>query len=514
MVGVLAAIVSVVAFIYFYSTGQTLLYGDAVAHLNIARRVVDSLTPGPLQLGTVWLPFPHLLTLPLVWIDRLWQSGIAGAIPSMLAYVVGTLGMLRLGKAVSSPAGARIATLIYATNPNLIYMQATPMTESIFLATVIWGIYFIVQYVQATRANDEVAAARSLYLAAAVFLCAIFTRYDGWFLGAAAVLFVLVVWISARSQPRRLLLRPLRNFLLLMVLGPAIWLTYNYAIFGNALEFATGPYSARGIAERSTKKGDPPHPGFHHVKTAGIYFVKAARLNLAEGKHEWWLPTLALLGTALALFHAGMRPALLLWVPLPFYMLSIAYGGVPIFIPDWWPFSYYNVRYGLQLLPAIALFTGVTLDVARRVVRQSSAQRAMLLLVLGAIGASYASVGKNVPICLREARVNAVTRMTFESALATELRKLPADSRILMFTGAYVGALQNAGVPLRRVVNEGNYRIWQAALAQPSRAAAYVIAVEGDAVAAAVARNPAGLTPVARIETPGKPPATLYRSVR
>ncbi|MEO5935851.1 MAG: glycosyltransferase family 39 protein, partial [Terriglobales bacterium] len=288
----LATVVSVTAFVYFFRTGQLLLYGDAVAHLNIARRVVDSLTPGPLQLGTVWLPFPHLLTLPLVWIDSLWQSGIAGSIPSMLAYVVGTMGMLRLGKSVTSPAGARIATIIYATNPNLIYMQSTAMTESIFLATVIWAVYFVVQYVQAVRENDEVTAARSLYKAAAAFLCAIFTRYDGWFLGAVAVVLVLVVGMTARSQPRKLLLPAVRNFLLLMALGPAIWLTYNYAIFSDPMEFATGPYSARGIAERTTKKGDPPHPGFHSVQTAGIYFAKTARLNVAEGKREWWLPAI------------------------------------------------------------------------------------------------------------------------------------------------------------------------------------------------------------------------------
>jgi hypothetical protein len=280
------------------------------------------------------------------------------------------------------------------------------------------------------------------------------------------------------------------------------------------LEFATGPYSARGIAERTTKLGDPPHPGFHSVRTAGVYFVKTARLNMAEGKREWWLLGIALLGTALAIFHAGMRPALLLWVPVPFYMLSIAYGGVPIFIPDWWPFSYYNVRYGLQLLPAVALFTGVTLDVARRFAQQRTAQRAILVVVLGAIGASYASVWKKTPICLREARVNAVTRVNFEHALAAELRKLPADARILMFTGSYVGALQSSGTHLRRVISEGNYLIWDAALAQPSSSADYVIAVEGDAVAAAVAQHPEGLTPIARIETPEKPPAVIYRATR
>ena len=38
-----------------------LLYGDAVAHLGIARRLLDARYPGLAQLGGVWLPLPHLL---------------------------------------------------------------------------------------------------------------------------------------------------------------------------------------------------------------------------------------------------------------------------------------------------------------------------------------------------------------------------------------------------------------------------------------------------------------------
>ena len=66
---VLAAVVVLLAAISFsaatwvHGRGYTLYYGDAEAHLNIARRVVDSRTPGPEQLGTVWLPLPHIAML-------------------------------------------------------------------------------------------------------------------------------------------------------------------------------------------------------------------------------------------------------------------------------------------------------------------------------------------------------------------------------------------------------------------------------------------------------------------
>src|ERR1035438_1055980 len=53
------------------------------------------------------------------------------------------------------------------------------------------------------------------------------------------------------------------------------------------------------------------------------------------------------------------RASLLLWVPLVFYVYSVAYGSVPIFIPQLYPHSYYNSRYGMEMLPALALFACV-----------------------------------------------------------------------------------------------------------------------------------------------------------
>ena len=84
-----------------------LLYGDAVAHINIARRVFDSRTPGLLQLGTVWLPLPHLLILPFIVSKQMWQSGSGGSIPSMAAFVFGVLGIFRLVRTVTGPRRRR-----------------------------------------------------------------------------------------------------------------------------------------------------------------------------------------------------------------------------------------------------------------------------------------------------------------------------------------------------------------------------------------------------------------------
>ena len=66
---------------YIQRTGVTLYSGDAEAHLDIARRIVDSLTPGWSQVGTTWLPLPHLLMMPLVRNDWLWRTGLAAPSP-------------------------------------------------------------------------------------------------------------------------------------------------------------------------------------------------------------------------------------------------------------------------------------------------------------------------------------------------------------------------------------------------------------------------------------------------
>src|SRR5215470_3654807 len=101
-----AAAISVGALIFYYHQGAILLYGDAVAHINIARRVFDSRTPGLVQLGTVWLPLPHILDIPFVVNDRLWQSGLGGSVVSMLAYIEGTLGVFRLVSGLASRPAA------------------------------------------------------------------------------------------------------------------------------------------------------------------------------------------------------------------------------------------------------------------------------------------------------------------------------------------------------------------------------------------------------------------------
>jgi hypothetical protein len=534
----LAIFISVFSFLFYNRHGDVLLYGDAVAHINIARRVFDSKTPGLLQLGTVWLPLPHLLIIPFIVSKPMWQSGIGGSFPSMAGFVFGVLGIFRLVRAVLSrdgevdettKAAAWVAAIVYAANPNLIYMQATAMGESLYLAFFIWSAGFFAEYV---RGN-----ARALTKCGWCLFAACLTRYDGWFLAVVLVGTVVALPLLAKDArngaprslaPARTLTpssRTILKFVLVAAAGPALWLGYNAAVYRNPLEFANGPYSAQAIE----KKTGTVNPANGNLLAAGSYFVKAAEVNVSE--NEWlgrlWL-ALALLGSLAAWLSVRERVLLLLWTPLPFYALSVSYGSVPIFVPTWWPFSNYNLRYGLQLLPAFAVFVPLGIHFLVRAAgkirslqvlagRWTEVAVVLGLLVLAAV--SYTRIWRADPICYREAAINMRGRVALDKQLANWITSLPSDSTLLMYLGEHAGALEQAGVPLRRVINESNHRVWkrpvdpeglwERALADPAAYADYAVGFESDEVwAASKARHLAALV---EIHTTGQPSAAIFR---
>jgi hypothetical protein len=526
LVSQLAAAASLFSFLLYFRHADLLLYGDAVAHINIARRVIDSRTPGLLQLGTVWLPLPHLLMIPFLFSDAAWQTGIAGAVPSMCAYVLGTAGVFRLfrGLLSSQPqtdyaarATAWLAAGLYAANPNLLYMQSTAMTEVLYLAFFIWSVVHFSEFVQSAQAASNDDSHASLMKCGWCVAGACLTRYDGWFFAVAMCLAASWVAISRKQDVLR---RELVKFVLLVVGAPLLWLGYNAIIYRNPLEFASGPYSARIIEQQKTALSpSSPHPGWHSLPISFSYFLKAAEDNVAEGKLQKFWVGLLLAGAAIILaFMRRFWPLLLLGIPLVFYTLSTAYGSVPIYLPNWWPFSYYNVRFGLELLPAFAVMAALAVHFLLTRARQRSAKIMIVVCILVLAAASNGLLWKAQPICYREAWINSRTRIAFEAHLAATLIKLPRDSTFLMYLGDHVGAIQDAGIPLRRTINEGDHRpwkrpsdpegLWEKALSDPKKYVDYVIAIDDDPVAVHVERR--DLSSMVVVHTTGQPPATIY----
>ena len=80
LVGIISTLIIVNGFLYFLYHDQTFVHIDAIAHVNKARGLFDNFSPGLKQLGTVWLPLPHILSAPFAAIDPLWRNGAAGSL--------------------------------------------------------------------------------------------------------------------------------------------------------------------------------------------------------------------------------------------------------------------------------------------------------------------------------------------------------------------------------------------------------------------------------------------------
>lgn len=515
-----SVVLGFISLIVCFSKGYLLLYGDAVAHMGTARRILDSRNPGLAQLGGVWLPLPHLMMLPFIGKMEWWQNGLAGAWPSLLCYIIGVAGFYRLARRMLAPRWAFAATAFYALNPNLLYLATTAMTEPLFLALLIWITVLTVECVAAIRAGQAMRVKWRLAVLGWLIFAAVFTRYDGWVLGA--LVWCVVTWQLWRAREMwRRVIPAFAVFTVLTVAGPSIWLWYNQHFFHDPLDFMRGPYSAPAIEKKTSPPGSKHYRGWHNMGWALLFYTRTAQVDAAAWETGFALMIAAIAGAWIAVRRRIEPASLMLWMPLAFYVYSIAYGSVPIFIPQLYPHSYYNSRYGMELLPALVLFALLAAASLERLLRARETPGASPLVgrLLQPVVLSFAVLNSVVmiyrmPLVLKEAIVNATTRVPFEKSLARMIEDLPPGVPILMQNSDHIGALQDAGIPLKQTVNEGEYYSWHAALEDPAGHAAYVIAIAGDPVSTAVAEHPEGLKELTILCGTGQPCARIYQSER
>jgi hypothetical protein len=202
----------------------------------------------------------------------------------------------------------------------------------------------------------------------------------------------------------------------------------------------------------------------------------------------------------------------------------VAYGSVPIFLPPWWPHSYYNTRYGMEMLPAFALGLGFAAQFALAAVEDFKPREVNPRWVRTAAGVLFAVVILNAvqmvrerPLVYVEGSKNLASRHSFELEIPPVLRALLAErpgATVLMETSVYPSLVALTGIPFRQTINESDLYIYYDALKAPAIHADLVLAFDGDEIDAAVKAHPEGLTAVGRFTQNGQEPATLYVSNR
>ncbi len=455
---------------FFYSRGLINLYGDGLAHLEGARRIFDSLTPGYQEIGRVWLPLFHLMAAPLALNDFLWRSGLAGSLISTAAFALTGWFLFRLGLEMNRTLAAGILALAaFLLCPNMAYLASTPLTEPLAQLWMVLAVYGLHRFKEGGRTRALVGSGVAACLGT-------LTRYDGWYLLPFATLFVLLSGNTSWSGR----LRQAALFSLLVGWGPLLWLLHNLFRFGNPIDFYNGPYSARAIYAHQLATTAFPYPTEGSLWVSARYYLED--LKLVIGAWPLVLAALGLIAWVADRSQRGRRSAaLLLLVPLPFYLHSLAFAAVPLYVPTLFPNTYYNLRYGLQMLPAVAIFSSFLLGACL----PRKTRHGLTVILLGIVAGQTALItsgGARELVVVREGIFNTPCRSKRQQAIVTFLRDRYDGGTILMAAGKWPCVMPELGIPFRKTLSETNRAYWLKLPTAPEEWVEWIIRGDGDTV--------------------------------
>lgn len=428
---------------YYAGQDLTLSHYDAKAHLVVARRILDSLTPGWRQIGAVWLPLPHVLNALPVQVDAWYRTGASGVAISMLSFAAAAASLCWLVSRLSASVPAALATLaVFIYQPDLLYLQATPMTEPLLLGLTVTGVALLYQWT--TMGGTGAAWPAGLVLALACL-----TRYEAWPITAAAGgVAWLTLWrnggtlVGSARAAMRVGLWPLGALVLFLVLSKAT--VGEWLVTGGFYEPNNPAYKVpmKALVQVGWGLG---RVGGWPVAWAGAAAAVVVLLNglVYRERQAWWF-ALALAGSA----------------ALPYYAFV---SGHP-----------FRIRYMILLITAAAAGIGLLIGLLPR-----KMQAAAALLVGGVLAVDRTPLGLTSPMVAEAQwdRQNQAARRDVTACLVERWQGEP----ILVSMGSLAHYMQETsrdGFAIRHYIHEGIGELWYEALKSPKRHAAFVLIEE------------------------------------
>jgi hypothetical protein len=451
------ALAGTLAAFHYSALGLTLAHYDARAHLVVARRILDNLTPGWQQIGAVWLPLPHLLNMLPVQVDAWYRNGASAVAISVLSMALGAgaLASLLLRTTGSIVAAATGAVLLMI-NPNVLYLQSTPMTEPLLFGLTLASIAATAAWIDdrhPTGASDRRHANRARdTLPGMALAAACLTRYEAWPI-TAAILALAVVVMLRRGVP---LSRAVTD-----VVWLARWPAIAILIFSANSRWVIGTWFV-------------PNDFFVPENQEAIGRPLVAWRQLREGLYR-------MAGTALP--RAGfIAAALLAWTLIRSRDRASLVLIVGMFAAAVLPISAYmqghpfRIRYDTPLVVACAAAAAGGIAVLWRPLRPIAA----LLLVATTMSQAW-PLDREAPL-IRESQREA-KNMAGRRAITAYLQEHYDGTEIMMSMGSlghYMHDLSLAGFNIKNFLHEGNGEIWHFAMLRPRGHAGWLI-IEGSA---------------------------------
>jgi len=425
--GAVAALLGTGAAAWYWATGLTLSHYDAKAHLVVARRILDSLTPSWEQIGAVWLPLPHVLNALPVQIDWMYRTGASAIFISVVSFAVTAACLSALVLRVTgSPWGAGLAAALFAANPNVLYLQSTPMTEPLLFALSALVVLHLAEW--------SLSASRPVPRAAGwTIVAACLTRYEAWpIVGAAMALAAWVKW--RRGTPLAEVVASTARLARYPAGAVLFFMGMSFASIGEW--FVTGGFYVPDL----TLQGQPGVVAEAIVK--GVADLGGERLVMAAQISAIVLVA----GAAWRRSASGLvLPIVLLAsAALPFYAFV---SGHP-----------FRIRYEVPLILGCAACIGAAVGMARR------AAAPIALILFTAIVLQARPFDSRAPMVVEAQldRQNGIGRQAVTRCLSQSYD----GTTIMASMGAlahYMQELSLAGFHLADFLHEGSGPTWQAA---------------------------------------------------
>ena len=456
IIAICLSAISIFYFIHYLQNGLGLNYNDARSHLDIGRRVVEGLKPGLAQLGSVWLPLNHVLMIPLVWNDWAWHSGFAGAFWNMLSFVgTGLLVYKILERLKVGYLGRIFGVIVVSANINILYLQATAMTEPLLLFTMTAGCYYLIKWSQ----NDNIL---ELIKASFWIMLSTLVRYDGWFLLAFSAAIVALITLIKRGYKTTEGISIL--FVTMGGLGVVLWFGWNLLIFKDPLYFALGPFSAHAQQQVMLESGNLPTKGNPLLSTQ--VYLYALIFNSI-----FYVALLGFLGfitfvTDKKIIWEEKIASLSLISPFIFNILALTFGFSVLFVQGISGNTWFNVRYGIMLMPAFAVFVGYLVNKFTNI--------RWVIIGLYAFVMFFAFANGDA-VTIDDARVGSSQKNVSE--VAGFLNRVAKDQKgyILISAASHDAIIFSSGLPMTRFIHEGTGKYWEDALASPDRWARWIV---------------------------------------
>lgn len=469
--------IATIATIISYQHGWILAYGDAESHINISKEVINGLTPGFAQLGAIWLPLTHILMIPFVIYNPLWRTGLGGSIVSGIFYIITCVYIFRLTKLITKNLFASfIAFIVFGTNFNILYLQSTPMTEVPLIAFFVLSTYYFIRYLYKIRTLP------SLLLAGLFAFCATLTRYDGWLLVTFEALFIIIPGVLNQKQ----FIRKKGDTILFITLagfGILGWFAWCWIIFGNPFYFNESIYSAKTQQLAWLHRGELP--GYHNLITSLIYYAYTTLTNSG-----FIIFVIAFIGAIVFVASRSTRAAIatltVLFVPFIFNVLSLFLGQSVIFIPNLTPkdFTYhlFNVRYGVTMIPFMAVFFGYLVS------RVHVSVKALLIGLL--VAQSYFFFTGMTPVITLADGTQGLSAEKIPENVEVFINKNYNGGLVLLDSYARTISITQSSIPMQNIIYVGNKPYWNISLKHPEKYANWIIMQRNDALWTAIYDNP------------------------